>query len=662
MPTNTYISDEDALFIGGVRSDIDPGSVPRGFVFDMVNATMVGGAISCRPGKEFVANLPDGRFQGASFFYPTNSLVQIVAVVSGAVYLAKYPFTNFVRVAPDTQLSPDVREVFFANAQQAVYRETDELDSLIIFRQVTINVLIIQDGGKSGGLSWDGASITQHKGNTYGMMSGGPMAWVGDRLWVARGKELGASDIVDPFSFREQVYLGGTARFAFPEDVVAMASIPGLSDSPLLVWTRSECYVVLANVRQRDQWVATAGFVRILAPIGATSSRGVVSHGGQIFWMTPSGVVRLDSAIASQSTSKIPIVDGAMLHHKMGMPGDLSRVCGVSFGEYMLLTIPDVSTSSTRTWVWRDPAAGDLDQTEKWLGVWTGTNPVAWLAGDVNGIKQVFEFSEDEGTQQTRLWRNFSEKRLDDGAPIFWGVRTRGFFGPSSGIEKGASAKLRMVFAKVGLVAIEEDLDIAVYFAGTRRGSFKSILLRRYVVPRGSVHFDIDLDETVDMLPLKAQAREAVTSDASETEFTGLCDQEDQSLEDVDDAFWLYVCAHGPATIKWIRVFGDPVAESLTPSHLAFTNEIDPADGVAATGDAVDRQLLDSPEDTFTAGIMAQVAEGGVVGTGIGQATSTISQLAADRVARVRAVTAAGRDYSQKAGPFYSNLVSAPIP
>ncbi len=39
------------------------------------------------------------------------------------------------------------------------------------------------------------------------------MAWIGSRLWVARGRQLFASDIFDPLHFNETTYIGGGGSF-----------------------------------------------------------------------------------------------------------------------------------------------------------------------------------------------------------------------------------------------------------------------------------------------------------------------------------------------------------------------------------------------------------------------------------------------------------------
>jgi hypothetical protein len=55
---------------------------------------------------------------------------------------------------------------------------------------------------------------------------GGPMRWVGDRLWVARGAELFASDINNPISFLEDIYLATVRSFVLPSEITALARNP----------------------------------------------------------------------------------------------------------------------------------------------------------------------------------------------------------------------------------------------------------------------------------------------------------------------------------------------------------------------------------------------------------------------------------------------------
>jgi hypothetical protein len=208
------IDDFDSTWFRGVKSDSDPGQIPLGYAWNAVNMVNTGGLLGCRPGYRCSVQLPPGNLQGCRIFRPRLGIEQLVIVIDGIVYVADYPFTNFRRLE-NLLFSPTAKQIFWANTEQSASRLTDnDVNSAIEIVPVR-NVLIMQDGGATAPAFYDGSQSGHIRDNLYETPAGSMMAWVGDRLWVANGSFVYASDIANPFSFREQIYLGGVSAFVF---------------------------------------------------------------------------------------------------------------------------------------------------------------------------------------------------------------------------------------------------------------------------------------------------------------------------------------------------------------------------------------------------------------------------------------------------------------
>src|SRR5688572_27095898 len=248
----TKLIDVDLTFFRGMKSDTDPSQLPPGYYFNGLNVINQGGVISCRPGHRCVITFPSGNLQGAEIFRPKIGLEQLVVVVDGRAFVAEFPFTQF-RQLENILFSASAKQIFFVRAEQAARQLTEDLGSAIEVIPPKA-VLFMQDGGETAPAYYDGSSADHIRGALFETPIGGPMAWVGDRLWVATGSGVKASDVANPFSFREEIYLGGNDAFYFNGDVTALAITPSLEIPQLLVFTDSNCSILQANVRTRSEW------------------------------------------------------------------------------------------------------------------------------------------------------------------------------------------------------------------------------------------------------------------------------------------------------------------------------------------------------------------------------------------------------------------------
>lgn len=636
-----HIIDIDTTFFSGMKSDCDPAIVPMGGYWSSINTINVGGLLSCRPGYRCITDLPDGKLQGASLFRPRVGLDQMVIVIAGRVYVGEYPFRSF-RLLENLLFSPFAKQVFFALAEQSANRLTSDFTSAIELID-TRRILFIQDGGSTAPAWYDGSNSGHLRDDPFGTPIGGPMIWSGDRLWVANGSNVFASDIANPFSFREQVYLGGKTSFTFSGDVTAFAITPSVDTPQLLVFTEMNTSILQSNIRERDLWLVTPDFQREIFRIGCTSHRSVVSHYGSLSWFSQSGFVNFNAATTTYISSYLPQRDNEMMISKRSMSEDLSLVAGAAYGQFLLMSVPSEDSYNKHTWCLNGAAFQTLNDASQpsWNSVWLGTRPVQWVYGDIVGEERIYHVSFDEdGTN--RLWEAFLPERLDNGCPIMWAVQTRGYFGPTSG-KKPATMPCRLNFLEVALTAIEETLDVAIFWAGSQRGAYKRCMTKQLSVARGSLDCDVTITAQDDLFSFKPQSRryrsEEATLQLDDTD-TMSCPVEDRAIENRDDSFQALIVGHGPATIRWIKAFASPEPEENDPGEAPCEDEKpfngSRYDGVLASDDTlpeVVQRLDEFHEDHFTSHKTATVTGFGLTATGVGNSESVVSQEAADRVA-----------------------------
>jgi len=657
------ILDFDGTFFRGCKSDSDPGQVPLGYYWSAVNMINVGGVLSCRPGYRCVVTLPEGKLQGAALFRPKIGLEQIVVCVDGIIYVADWPFSNF-RMLDNVRMSPDAKQIYWALCEQSATRVSVDLESEITLIDPR-SILIIQDGGRTAPAWYDGSQSGHVRDNYFETPAGGAMAWVGDRLWVAVGNYVLASDIANPFSFREQIYLGGVGAFVFKEEVTAMATTPGLDSPQLLVYTPTTTSLVRANIRERDKWPETEDMQREIFKVGCVSQRSVVNHFGQLAWMSSSGVVFFDSAYLSQTAARIPTRDAEMHVSKTTLHSDLSLTAAGAFGSYICISVPAEDLYNKHTWVLNAASFQTLqdDSGPSWAGYWLGTRPVEWVSGVIAGEERLFHVSYDEDGQN-RLWETFRPERLDNGCPITWAIMSRGYFGQTSEANKIKGSDSQFCYADVALCAIEEDLDVAVFYAGGMRGAFKKVLSKKVKVERGCIRPGMKININTRLFAYKPQSRLLRTEDARgqtvSTE-TGSCPVESDKLEDIDESFQLLITGQGPATIRWVRAWATPEREDHSGDSGACSDETKSNavrfDGAGVAADSAAEayaEIAAKDIDLFHATKTAQLTADGFTATGVGEAYSIISQDAADRVATIIATKAAEHGLAQLRPPIYS--------
>lgn len=642
---SNIISDFDGTFFQGAKSDCDPSQLPVGYAWNLINMLNVGGYLSCRPGYKCIWTLPDGNLQGLTLFRPLVGVEQLVAVVDGIIYVSPYPFTAFKQLQGVNLLSY-AEQVFWASTIQSAERITEDFASAIRLIP-SKSVLFISDGGFSPPIWYDGAQFGQVIGHAFDTPAGGPMIWVGNRLWVAVGNQVFASDISNPFSFRENIYLGGSSSFFFNGPVTAMAKTPSVEAPQLMVMTQLDGSIVQANIQDRSQWPTTVDFQIEVVQVGCVSQRSLVSHYGQLAWFSPSGVVIFDPATSGKLTARLPARDNEMLVSKVRLGQDLSLVATGVFGQFLMFSVPADDVYNKHTWVMNHASFETLSDSSgpSWAGYWLGTRPVEWVSGTIADVQRVYHISKD-ADGHNRIWEAFQPNRLDNGCPITWAIETRGFFGLTApNPAKGPGQRARMTWADIALAGVSEDLDLGVFYAGGSRGAYRQIMGKKFAVQQGSMSFDQELTIDSQLFALKPQSRIPRTEDASQQppdDIFGACGVERPDNEGIDESFQILIVGHGPATVRWVRTFAQTVPEDFQGDGTACTDETGfnavrfDGFGVKADDDGSAIQVLSVEGNQYFVSVQTvSVSQKGFSEVGVGMAESIVSQRAADRVANI---------------------------
>lgn len=419
-PANTNrLADGGVDFLLGVNSNLTPRSLNSAQLSWGINIINKGGDIDTRPGYQTMYRLPDGRAQGFTAFTPTGGQASLVAAVNGLIYVSQFPFEDYMQL-PNIQFDPNVDFIAFKEAIQA------KDGSTIIDPKA---VLIMQDGrGKPA--YWDG-TVSRHLNPgapSNETVQGLWMEWIGNRLWVARGREFFASDIFDPLHFTENTYLsiGGSLQ-AMDGDVITMMARTADSRS-LLVFTIHNTTIVQAGITDRSLWPTTPNFITLQFPgVGSAAGKSGFYHNGELWWYSVEGSRRFTQVGATLFNSRNGVASIEMKRSFSNISQQVqNRVCGFSFNTFLGHSVPSGDVFNRHTWVLDTSTNSQLSSEGPfaWQGVWMGTRPVEWVTLNINGGDRCFYLSQD--TCGVRVWEAFIPERLDNGGRIFCSVEFPG--------------------------------------------------------------------------------------------------------------------------------------------------------------------------------------------------------------------------------------------
>lgn len=628
------LQDGDVMFPLGQDSSTDPVGLAPGFYSRGMNVVNRGGIIQCRPGYRCLFVLPDGVLQGFSVLRPKRGPETLVFGVSGKLYTSQFPYDTATEL-PGVQLSDISTQLFFKQVEQSVVTNPDGSISFVNPK----NLLIIQDGGYTAPVIYDGTRAIHSRGDGS-IPIGGPMEWVGDRLWVARGASLYASDIANPVSFTEAQYISGVGFFVMPQEIVAMARTLTTDLAQLLVFTRNTTQVLQASIRDRSLWASTPQFQSVLLPeIGCVSARSVHNHYGLLWWFTEHGLISLDAAINGRLSSALPYQDAQMQESKGRLSQDLSGVACASYENYFLVSVPYADQYNRHTWCLDQTVApGQKQPQPAWNSFWTGTRPVEWLTGEFSGQTRAFYISVDYDGKN-RLWEGFMPDRLDNNCPITWWAETRAYNFQAP--KKNKTFR----YAEVFMQELSGVVDVAVFWAGSHRGKYKRISTRRLLANTATFLAGETVLSDEQIVGLKKQSRDWRTQDGKAIIFEeGLdsCGVEAERKEFIDFAFQILIVGSGPGAVNAVIAYaeppvndddaGKPDIDEVDANYVRF-------DGGASDAASLQEALKDFENEipVFRATKTVTLTQDGFSEVGVGTGQSIVSQQDADKIATAMA-------------------------
>lgn len=589
----------------GVNSVRNPWALPDNQIKWAVNCTVRGGIVQTRPGYAMRLSLPPGNFQGgilfaankqsnasdtiiqngttrivpAQIFNPDGStsiadeLPYVVFAVNGSVYYSPFPLVQpkdweDYRLK-NIQLDPSVDQFVFTLATQTAQVSTGG--------DVTVTpshrIVVIQDG-VSLPAYWDGSNQTGIQ--TSSIPIGYWMAFSGNRLWVASKNIVLASDLGDPTSFTERRTGTGRGDFAFARVVTGMTNYIGQNnDTKLIVFTDRATYSLASGIYDRTQWATTANFQTTLYPtIGCVAGKSIAFQAGQIWWYSQGGLISADIAASAYITSQSLYRDVEMARVKAYMAGDTSKICAMNFENYLLYSVPYLEPGNSATMVldYAPAAEWSAQKIPAWCGVWTGTRPVEWISGVIDGTPRCFHFSVDYAATNdgsyNHLWEAFTSNRADtyfdisvDGSIIE--KVSRIYCQMETGLLGDGLDYKQFTYAEIEACEIGGTVDVKASYRGSK-GFYQNILETRLLAVTEDYQWaNSDYESEISRLGfLNTQYRRLVTENSQRKPSAITC--ESNLTNDIDKAFSMLVEWCGEFGVESLRIFIDPWSERST--------------------------------------------------------------------------------------------------
>ena len=580
---------QDRYWILGANTLVSPTDINQGGYYWLENGVNRGGVMQTRPGKHLIFSLPGRRAQGLCIYRPYRQKEQLVWAIDGQIFFSQYPFTGAPTKIPGIQFYKDSPQVFFCQCRQAVTQNAD--GSLTLLPQ-PIDMLIIQDGYTASAFYIATSSNSQLQAGHN--KAGGPwfqcpvgtaMAYSGSRLWVANMETVYASDLLNPNSFTEGTYLAEADGFKLPEPCSGMLEIPGDPSSNvapgLLAFSPFAITSLQSSVLDRTTWQQTPNFQTIVSKdYGSVSAWSPVNNFGMPWFFSEVGFTRLDEALNQYRSSGTNPRDMEMLRSKQNMSPDRTMIATVAFENWLLCAVPSGSRWNRHTWVLDGAAQAQLGGSVSpcWVGIWTGTYPVQFAAGEIQDVPRCFELSYSCGPippnpqagqtpNHIHLWEDFIGRRTDNSPyndnPISCSWETKIF-------EVSQVGELcRFKYAELDVVELIGNCSIQIYYAGIK-GHYRKILdilLAGEEGLPGSQEYPLwtyqSLATDTEFDTYKPQTRTVKTPEqggASQEDdgCSDTCGIESQYQLNVDKGFQLMINWQGRMGIRELRLFVEP--------------------------------------------------------------------------------------------------------
>lgn len=433
-----YLTDGFADLSKGIDSGRIPSLLRRDQLSFLVNGTVRGGFVQCRPGQkkipitftsdDVMTLFQDGFFQGAHDYDPPNGEPILLASIGGRDFRINVSTNNLVEDITVTA-TPAQRQVWWEQAEDWA----------------------IKQDGQSRPRIYNGATLRETA--LIGELPvGRQMVYAKGRVWVADGRHYMAGDIMgSPSGDRslgyrdavlkvtENTFLNEGGSFGVPNmsgDITALnvIAVPdtSLGQGDIIVSTEGSMFTNLAPT-DRKTWkqLTTPLQTMVLLKYGAASQNSLILVNGDLFFRAQDGVRSLIMAVREFTNwGNTPVSREAV------------RVFGrddrtlLNWGSSVLFDNRVLFTASP---YWTDhgvchKAFGVLDFdvlssiTEKfppvWEGMWTGLNILQVLKCTIRGAERCFIFALN-GQNQIELWEQTRDERFDNGSNrITWSFET----------------------------------------------------------------------------------------------------------------------------------------------------------------------------------------------------------------------------------------------
>lgn len=586
-------------WFAGVNSVRNPWALQENQFQWGVNVQVRGGIVQTRNGQRMRLSLPAGNFQGGIFFASNkqkqaasiqeingiktttpakifdidgngviaNEIPYLVFAVNGKVYFAPFPlvqpkdWSEFQLT--NIQLDPNVDQFSFCLATQSANLSSGT-NQLIT---PSHRMVFIQDGISSPAY-WDGSNRTGTQSDT--IPTGFWMAFSGSRLWIADKNIVLASDIADPTSWEERKSGGGRGDFAFNRPITGLVSYVGQDTSTrLIVFTDRATFSLASGILDRQQWVTTQNFQNTLYPtVGCVAGKSIAFQAGQMWWYSQGGLVAADVAAASYLSSQVLFKDVEMARTKRYMAGDNTKICATAFENYILISVPYFERLNSQTMALDYAPASEWTQqrTPAWCGVWTGSRPVEWTTGTVNGQQRCFHFSVDYAATNdgsyNHLYENFMPEKYDtyldiqpDGSVV--DRVNRIYCSMETAMLGDGMDYKQFIYGEVESTEIGGVVDVSVSFRGSK-GKYKQILKKRLLAVTDKIQWENTpyQNEIENIGFLNTQFRRLITESAQRTQDFDTC--ENEYTIDIDKAFSILIEWCGQLGVEIVRIFMDP--------------------------------------------------------------------------------------------------------
>jgi hypothetical protein len=366
-------------FIGGANSSLDPALIlPDQFSWG-TNVRIRGGYPRTRPGFRYIGSLPGGKIQGA-LYYPSTTGDVIAFCVSGRLYTVNPAASSLVSndITPVSGgNNPDLPFAYLVNAggylvvqdgqsSAIVYSGTNSYRSSGILEDVptavkvngsmALNKLRLTLESTTGlypgmlvsaarGVQPDTRIVSIDSTNTVTLDKatevaafaefsflapgplkqdisipvGGPMVYGNGRLWVARGNELFAGDLVNSYKgaqiqFSEILYLTGGGAFAFDDTITALGILPGADTSTgqgdLVVFTKKSVNAIRSYIYDRQNWQNTVGMQRfVFDGVGEVAHESVLGTANDLYFRSKTGVMSFQQTLKEKTNAAVILSD-----------------------------------------------------------------------------------------------------------------------------------------------------------------------------------------------------------------------------------------------------------------------------------------------------------------------------------------------------------------